>query len=159
MPRYATETSVPVEKTRAEIETVLSRYGADAFGYAIREGVATIEFACNGRHVRFTLPLPSRNGPEFQKTPAKGRQRSAQDAGRAWEQACRQRWRALHLAIKAKLEAVECGIAEFEDEFLAYVVDPATRQTVGNLIRGDLAQRYIESSPEPLGLPGPTITK
>jgi len=48
----------------------------------------------------------------------------------AWEQACRQRWRALNLAILAKLEAVEAGITTFEEEFLAHLVLP-NGKTVG----------------------------
>ena len=39
-------------------------------------------------------------------------------------QACRQRWRALLLIIRAKLEAVESGITTLESEFLANIVLP-----------------------------------
>ena len=37
-----------------------------------------------------------------------------------WEQACRQRWRALALVIKAKLEAIDAEISTFEEEFLPF---------------------------------------
>jgi hypothetical protein len=40
------------------------------------------------------------------------------------EQQQRQRWRALTLVIKAKLEAVESGIATIEEEFLPHIVVP-----------------------------------
>jgi hypothetical protein len=40
----------------------------------------------------------------------------------AWEQACRSRWRALLLCIKAKLEACAVGITTFDSEFLAHIV-------------------------------------
>ena len=43
---------------------------------------------------------------------------------RSVEQACRQRWRALALIVKAKLEAVEAGISSFELEFLPYPMLP-----------------------------------
>jgi len=39
----------------------------------------------------------------------------------------RQRWRALSLVVKAKLEAVETGIASFEEEFYAYTLLPSGR--------------------------------
>lgn len=42
----------------------------------------------------------------------------------ASDQAARQRWRALLLCLKAKLEAVECGITTFEEEFMAHIVMP-----------------------------------
>jgi len=48
----------------------------------------------------------------------------APEATKRWEQACRQRWRALALVIKAKLEAVGSGISVFEEEFLANIVMP-----------------------------------
>ena len=58
-------------------------------------------------------------------------QRTETAAFAEWQQACRQRWRALALVIKAKLEAVETGIATFEQEFLAYIVLP-NGQSVGD---------------------------
>jgi len=44
-----------------------------------------------------------------------------------WEQACKGRWRALFLAIKAKLVAVSEGISTVEEEFLAWMVLPNGR--------------------------------
>ncbi len=58
-----------------------------------------------------------------------------------WEQACRQKWRALYLVIKAKLEAVESGISCFEDEFLANIVLP-DGSLVGNFMRPQIEQVY-----------------
>ncbi len=133
----------------------LNRYGATAFMYATREGLAVIEFAAAERHIRFSLPLPRRDDPQFQRTPQKGLRRTQDKAYEAWEQACRQRWRALALAIKAKLEAVECGISEFEQEFLAFIVDPASRQTMGEILRPQIADRYAGLPHVLLGLPAP----
>ncbi|GAG36103.1 unnamed protein product [marine sediment metagenome] len=45
----------------------------------------------------------------------------------------RQKWRALSLVIKAKLEAVESGISIFEEEFLAHIVLPDGR-TIGDFM-------------------------
>ena len=58
MPRYAADTSVAVEKSRAEIEATLRRYGADAFVFAEDRGAVTIMFRINGRMVRFLLAMP-----------------------------------------------------------------------------------------------------
>jgi len=44
-----------------------------------------------------------------------------------YEQNVRQRWRALLLSIKAKLEAVDAGISTIEQEFLPFVVMPDGR--------------------------------
>ena len=125
MSRYAAATSVSVERSRAEIETILRRYGADAFGYWTESGRAVVQFRFQRWCVRFDVPLPPKDDAEFTRTPAKGLRRAADAAHAAWEQACRQRWRALALVVKAKLEAVEAEISTFEEEFLAHLILPS----------------------------------
>lgn len=147
---YADNTQVPVERSRAEIERTLSRYGASAFGYMTEAGRAVIVFEAHGRRIRFDLPLPRPDEDRFTRH-ARGT-RTATAAQAAWEQACRQRWRALALAVKAKLEAVEAGIAEFEDEFLAYIVLPSG-QTMGEVARPAIAAAYT-SGTMPALMPG-----
>lgn len=122
--RYASQTTVSSEQSRMEIERTLTRYGADQFVYASEPARAIIIFRLNGRRIRFDLPLPDRKSPEFTEY-TQGRSRFARTepaAERLWEQACRQRWRALALVIKAKLEAVDVGITSAEDEFLAHTM-------------------------------------
>lgn len=149
--KYATETSVSVAKTRGEIEDLVTRSGASRFFSGIEEGRAFIGFAmrcnekpcpdCTGtnplksrytcelcvktgkvydiRNVMFELPLPKMdgfkvNGLRHARTPEKQHE--------AWEQACRSSWRALLLAIKAKLVSVQSGVESFEEAFLAQLV-------------------------------------
>ena len=57
-------------------------------------------------------------------TLSKRGERDERTSYKLWEQATRQRWRALALVIKAKMEAVESGISEFEDEFMSNIVMP-----------------------------------
>lgn len=160
MPTYAAKTAVPVEKSRGEIETILTRYGASHFGYMTGPGKSVIEFVAKGRRVRFTLPMPSIGDDQFKWTAHidkwKRKRLSENGTREAWEQACRQRWRALRLAIMAKLEAVQSGISQFEEEFLSYVVDPTTNQTVYESIAETLALRYDGNGAGPLlALPAP----
>lgn len=140
MTRYAESTSVAADRSRAEIERTLARYGATAFGYGWSGDRAMVEFAMAGRRVRFILPMPDRADPDFTLTPT-GRDRSRSQAEAAWEQATRQRWRALSLVVKAKLEAVETGITSFEEEFLAHIVLP-NGETVGQWAVPQVAQAY-----------------
>jgi hypothetical protein len=63
--------------------------------------------------------------------------------------ACRQRWRALALVIKAKLEAVESGIATFDEEFMNWILLP-NGQTVGDMIRPKIEQVYLTGELPPL---------
>lgn len=152
MSRYAENTSVPSDRSRAEIEKTLARYGAGSFMYGWQPGVAVVAFEMMGLRVRFDLPMPDRQSSEITDTPT-GRARSAAQAESAYEQAVRQRWRALALVIKAKLEAVETGITEFEDEFLAHIVLP-NGQTAGNWMRPQIAKAYESGQMPPL-LPAP----
>lgn len=133
MGTYAADTSVSTEKSRAEIERTLQRWGASKFMYGWDEDRAIVGFVMRGRQIRFVLSMPDREDREFTHTPSRGTRRSPQQAFDAWEQACRQKWRALNLVIKAKLEAVESGIAEFDTEFLAHLVLP-NGQTVGEAV-------------------------
>lgn len=151
MATYAADTSVSSDKSRAEIERTLSRYGADSFMYGWDRSGAIIGFILQNRQVRFKLPLPDRNSQEFNRT-ATGRSRSSTAAQEAYEQAVRQRWRALSLVIKAKLEAVETGIVTFESEFAMHMMLPSG-QTVGEWVEPQIAHVY-ESNAMPALLPG-----
>lgn len=127
MASYAADTKVPVSRTRDEIERTLTRFGASAFAYGWQgDDRAIIEFATHDRRVRFELPLPSRGERRFTHT-ATGQRRASAAIEKEWEQGVRQRWRALLLTIKAKLEAIESGIETFEQAFLAWVVLPDGR--------------------------------
>jgi len=112
--KYAKRTQVPISRSRSEIETTVTRYGADQFGSAFATDKAMVQFrlgkADKAWVIRFILPLPHED---------------AQDQ--------RQRWRALALVIKAKLESVECGIATIEQEFLANIVTPGG-QTMAEIL-------------------------
>lgn len=116
---YAAETSVPVAKTRAEIEALLGKHKAKQYGTAVDFDLrkARVEFRLADRTVRFVISLPEGSGARFEK-------------------AERQRWRALLLVIKAKLESVESQIETFEHAFLAQIVVPGAGgdRTVGDLL-------------------------
>jgi len=123
MGHYASDTRVSPERTQDEIRATLRRYGADKFGTLESRQSTAIGFEISGLTIRITVDVPSENDPAFLSTPT-GRERKGGAAYAAWEQAIRQRYRALLLAIKAKLEAVECGISTIEQEFMPFVVLP-----------------------------------
>lgn len=153
MTRYASQTTVSQEKSRAEIEATLQRYGATSFLYATNPENAVVGFIIGGRQVRFTLPMPDPKDRAF--THHSRGMRTANAAYGAWEQAGRQRWRALALVIKAKLEAVSAGITTIEDEFLAHTVLP-DGSTVGQWAAPQLAIAYESGAmPSTLLLEGP----
>ena len=149
MTRYAATTSVSSDQSKAEIEQTLRRYGASSFGYGWEGERAMVGFVVNGRQIRFVLPMPDPNAREFTHTPARHQRRSSTEAEKAYEQAVKQRWRALALVIKAKLEAVESGIVSFEDEFSAHMVLP-NGERVGDLVTRAIDTAYASGSPRPL---------
>lgn len=149
--RYAENTAVASERTRAEIERTLRRYEATAFAYGWHQGAATIGFTIAARSVRMELPLPDASDSTFAHGPS-GRARGAAGAKQAYEQAVRQCWRAMALVIKAKLEAVAAGISTVEREFLADVVLP-DGSTVGDWASPQIAIAY-ERQQMPALLPG-----
>jgi hypothetical protein len=153
-----------MERSRAEAEKTLMRYGATGFAYAweqreepyphprdcpvckgsrtspsgrgrchqfpwnapdtITREVVMIGFRLTGRQIRLDVPMPH-------ESEAGGRAKA--------DAATRQRWRALVLVLKAKLESVASGISTLESEFLANVVMPDGR-TLGQTILPRLSE-------------------
>lgn len=138
---YAADTTVSVEKSEAEIRALLRRYGADAYAQAEANGQAQIMFQLRDRRIVFRVSLPKRDERRFthgRVNQSRAESRRSEDAAlRAWEQACRQKWRALALCIKAKLESVDAGIETFDQAFLAHVMLP-TGETVGDRMADEL---------------------
>jgi hypothetical protein len=98
MASFAARTKVPIGRSRDEIERLVKRYGAKGFASAWHEDTARIEFVAHDRRIRFTVKVPEK------------------------EQAGRQKWRALLLLVKAKLEAVDSRIVTFEEAFVGETV-------------------------------------
>jgi len=141
---YAKKTSVPVERSKTEIEKTLGKYGASQFAYAVRNGNAMIAFQMNEKRVRFILPIPEQ-GDSYRMISGEPKLMSEKQ----WEQACRERWRSLCLVIKAKLEAVSSGITVFEEEFLAYIVTSGGK-TIGERILPELEESIRRAAHQPL---------
>lgn len=149
---YAAKTTVPVEKTRGEIEKLVSRYGATRFVSGWEPNNAAVLFEMKGRRVRFSLPMPDPKARRF--THGRGSWTlPAAKQRELLEQATRASWRALLLVIKAKLEAVETGITTFEEEFLAHLVLP-NGQTAGEWAIPLIAEAYDAGKALPPMLPG-----
>lgn len=123
---YAERTKVSISRTIEEIQFVIAKYGCDQFLHAAMHDRLIVGFSKEGRQVRFQVP---------------------QDPGD--KQVSMQRGRALLLVLKAKLEAVESGVAIFEDEFLANIVMPDGR-LVSQHVKPKLELAYSRGECPPL---------
>lgn len=145
MALFAEKTRVPIAQSRMEIERLLERHKAQQYGTAVDNDQqrARVEFRLHDRSVRFVISLPDPN--------KLGR-------GQRFEQAERQKWRALLLVIKAKLESVENGIETFEQSFLGQIVLPNS-QTVADTVTPLIALAYkTKTMPRQL-MPAPPDAK
>ncbi len=145
MARYAETTSVPIAQSRVAIDDLLTSHGATAVGIISRSEVSEIVFEMGGYRVVFRISMPDFNDREFSHTPQRGTRRSPAEHRKAWDQACRQRWRALHRMIRAKLEAIESGLVSMEDEFLANIALPSG-QILGEMVRPALQKALAENT-------------
>lgn len=149
---YAKGTKTTISTTEAEIKKLLRKYGAENFAIGEGSNRAQVAFEIDDRRIIIRMPLPPRDEKRFTTTRRpvgdRGRHmkevpRSADAAANLWEQACREKWRALLLCIKAKLEGVESGVETIEQAFFAHLVLPsgetmsewAERAEVSNQLR------------------------
>lgn len=156
---YAEGTSVSVEKSKAEIDVLLGKHGASQRGIMADEssGRAMIAFVIAGRHYRLEVPLPTdARDPSKPSWVLKGH-----DCPRGWdswgidrrkqwvrteiEQKSRERWRAVLLMLKAKLELVRIGVSSVEREFLADLV--VNGKTIAQMIEGQIGEVLAGHTP------------
>lgn len=124
MPRkykgYAAGTTVPVNRTKSEIEKLVTeKYKATSYGSFVSGSEARIMFALEGRNIMFRISIPE--SVQMERT----------------------RWRALLLVIKAKLESVASEIETIEEAFLSQVMAPDGK-TYGEHVVPNIATDYAE---------------
>lgn len=137
---YAKTTTVPAERTQAQIRKTLSNYKATGFAFAENANKALVMFEMNSRRLKFTFDIPV-----YGKFKSKGYTASQQQV----DQEIRRLWRCLLLSIKSKLECVNSGISTFEEEFLSHIV-LANGQTMGDVAIPQIQISYERNEMPPL---------
>ena len=118
---YAVHTNVTEPESIAEVEALLTKYGAAWTDVGLNKaGDAVVKFGASGRSVRMLVAMPASQPRERPR-----------------------RWRVLVLLLKAKLEAVNSGLATFEDEFLANIFLPDCGRTVGQVMAPRINDAYL----------------
>jgi hypothetical protein len=139
--KFAEKTSVPIDRTKGEIEKTLSKYHATGFVFGQTNDKAIVMFEMQQKRIKFILPLAV-----AQKTKnTKGHVLSQIQT----DQENRRLWRCLLLSIKSKLECVESGISSFEEEFLSHIVLP-NGQTMGEYSIPQIKSGYQNNEMPPL---------
>ncbi len=152
MTRYAENTRVPVENSQSELVRLLKKHGSTSHAFGVQRGRASVMFELDKRRVRFELSVPDPD--EFvAKIPRNIPVNQRKDwCDKQAEQIERQRWRALVLVVKAKLELVAEGVGSIETEFMANIVLP-NGQLVGDWLAPQIESAYASKKMPPL-LPG-----
>lgn len=153
MAKYAQGTAVTVARSKAEIEDIVTRFGADGFMSGRDGRKVMIAFKAHNRQVMFRMISPDPDSDEMRQT-LTGKTRNQEAAIAACDAEDRRLWRSLAMSIKAKLVGVEDGIETFEQAFMAHVVMP-DGLTLSDHVAPKIAQAYETGDMPPL-LPGPT---
>jgi hypothetical protein len=152
MSAYAT-TSVPVERSQAEIRKLLQRYEVQrlAFGEERDDAGqrwAAVTFQARMLGVRMRVPLKQVNEHDVRAKAVRARSKGvAEIRDDMYTQEERRIWRVLAWNLKARLVAVDEGLESFEEAFLPHLIDPRTNRTIYEHLSQD---GHIE-------LPGPLL--
>ncbi len=151
--KYAAGTEVPAERSRMDLERLLTAHGATGIlsGWDATVREHRIIFRIADRMIRLRVVLPDPGSREFALTPT-GRRRTATQTAEQVRAEERRRWRALLLLTKAKFVAIEDGVQSLEEAFLADVLLP-DQSTIGEWIRPQLDTAYATAQMPSL-LPG-----
>ncbi len=117
--KYAARTSISVERSKAELEKTIKRWGADEYraGWSARAKSELIDFSYENCSIRMHMTMTDD------------------------EQENRRRWRSMVLVVKAKLESVETGISTFQEEFMAHIV-----MANGKTLAENIMPRLLEAA-------------
>lgn len=156
--RYAQGTTVPIERSRVEVERILQAAGAIRTAI-VRDGSdAEVGFELKGRCIKVPIHVPTieKIWDEAVKEEPWGWKSKSDSQRKRWceerqieEQ--RRRWRVLVILLKAKLEAIADEASTIDQEFLYFVVVKGGG-TIGEHLEAQLEEIYSgQASPKLLG--------
>lgn len=140
-------TQVPVDRSQAQIRSLLAKHGAQRFSF--HEGVGDVDkrqwVALEFVHaadferptlIRLAVPLKMPDAKELADKARRAYSKTLGDITReAQEKETRRIWRVIFYSLKSRLEAVEEQVETFEQAFLPHIVDPVTGGTVWDMLK------------------------
>jgi hypothetical protein len=127
---YALNSSVPVERSKAQIRGYLAQMGADGFADAEQRGECRLAFQISNRNYAIAFRLPDMESCAATPT---GRARSQRETVQRHEQMVRSYWRTILLIVKANAEAVALGVLTVEEAFGSMMLSHGGR-TLGQMV-------------------------
>lgn len=127
MSRYAEGTTVPVEKSRAEMVGTLGRFGVRKFGWDMQDDADILMFEITGKSYRMAILRPSPDDVPYNPRV---------DKKILLEREWMRRWRANATMLKMRLEFAESGDSTAEVELLPYLL-LRDGTTLGQAVLGD----------------------
>lgn len=153
--RFASDTTVSVEQTQAEISRLLMTHGATARAVAVDDarGRGVVMFELAKRRIRMEAPLPTITRLAQRQKPRGWsgwcNSKRQEWLGRTLVQEQRATWRQLLLLLRAKMASIQSGATTVEREFLADLLLP-DGQTVGHAVMGTIESAYLTGNVPPL---------
>lgn len=138
-------TQVAVERSQAEIRRLLSRFNVEATRFTSFPAYALLEFVRRDPDGNGVIPYRITVQPKVGKQP--------RNTQRELDRAEKQVWRVVYYWLKSKLEAIQFGLLEFEQEFLPHMLLADGRgreETVDKVFFERLAGR-LGSPDDPFG--------
>jgi hypothetical protein len=122
MAAYAQGTAVPISRSKAEIEDLLTKRKAKNFAAGSHDGTGIIAFELQGRMIRIAFPMPNRDAAEFRTALRYGKEKelTAELADKLYDAACRQR----------RTESYAASAGVFYSEHIPSLVKIAERERV-----------------------------
>lgn len=134
------DTSVAAEKSKGQIEKLLKKFNVRAIRFTSYPSYALLEFVREAGDKEF-VPYRLTVKPKVRDW--------ARNTSSELDRAERQVWRVVYWWLKSKLEAIEFGLVEFEQDFLPYILltdSQGKTDTVDHIFFERLAGRI--SSPD-----------
>ncbi len=122
-------TAVAVERSEEQIKKLLRKFSVQAMRFTSYPSYATLEFVRKDKEGKL-VSYRIRVIPKVAKY--------ARNPPRELDQAERQVWRVVYWWLKSKIEAIDFGLVEFEDDFLPYLLltnDTGGTGTVAEMLK------------------------
>lgn len=110
---YAKNTTVPIDRSMVQIRRLLTKGGSDGVAIATTNDGACVQFIYEKMPYKFHVKYPTYRDDNIKYTNT-GRVRTDIQMDREIESEVRRLWRALHLYVKAAIEAHDNGIIDLK---------------------------------------------